>query len=666
MTPNQTLNRHRHNSRGVALVTALLLLSLFTIMTLAMVIATSSDLLIDGYYRNLRGSFYAADSGLNAARQYLANQLFASVTANYPPYSTSPPIAAGAESTIISGLGSSSTGFGGTQSVVSSTGPQASAWPATFTIPYNSACATSGTLPCPTYMKTPDPVTGCTINYTPVADTTNHPNVPTCTSPGDAYYSVQSYTYAYPYKITAVGNSIANQQNQIEETGTMLANVALTTTSTTSFAAFGTFFDQYGLCSGGFVKGTMSGKFFSNDSWNFGDSAYGSGNYIFTGAVGAHNPQVGYMYGDGTCNASSSTSDTYGGTTIAPTFQSGLNLNQATIALPTDNFSQQRAVLDGKGACTTSPCPVSQTEMNSGHLTNISGTVWPATGSQPSSGVYLPYTSTTVAGVTTNTFTGGGIYVQGNADQITLAAATGAGSSPQQVFTIKQGSRTTTVTVDLGANTTKISDNSGAAAVTINGVPSNLSVSPTTEAAMLYVNGSISGSSSPTTGLSGPSSGPAIQNGSAVTVACTGNIAITGNLLYSTEPVSLNAADSPVSPAPTNVLGLFTTTGDIQLMPPTDVATLQIDASIATLSAGGSGGLTGTWNRIGTVTIVGGRVQNQAKSGSSIGARNIWFDQRFSHGFAPPWFPSTTIVSTPTTQTTVTPSRMSWTNTTAM
>src|SRR6202790_2390865 len=104
MTPNHTLNGHRHNSRGIALVTALLLLSLFTIMTLAMVIATSSDLLIDGYYRNLRGSFYAADSGLNAARQYLANQLFASVTPNYPAYSTSPPIASGAESTIISGL----------------------------------------------------------------------------------------------------------------------------------------------------------------------------------------------------------------------------------------------------------------------------------------------------------------------------------------------------------------------------------------------------------------------------------------------------------------------------------------------------------------------------------------------------------------------------------
>jgi len=658
---------HRHRSRGIALVTALLLLSLFTIMTLAMVIATSSDLLIDGYYRNLRGSFYAADSGLNAARQYLANSLFNSVTNPYPAFSTTPPIPSGVESTIIAGLGNSSTGFGGTQSILSSSGPQASAWPGTFTISYSSGCATTGGANCPTYMKTPDPVTGCTVNYTPAANLTTHPTVPTCTNPGDAYYTVQSYTYAYPYKITAVGNSTANQKNTIEETGVMLANVALTTTSNTSFAAFGTLFDQYPICSAGFVKGTMSGKFFSNDSWNFGDSAYGSGNYIFTGSVGAANAKVGYMYGDGTCDQSSATSDNYGGTTIAPTFQGGLNLNQTKIPLPADSYSQQRAVLDGIGACTTSPCPVTPSEMNADHLTNINGTVWPASGAQPSTGVYVPYTSTTSGGVTTNTFTGGGIYVQGNADQITLSAGTGAGSTPTQVFTIKQGTRTTTVTVNLGTNTTTIADNSGAASVTMNGVPQNLSTSPSTEAAMLFVNGSISGSSGgTTTGLSGPSSGPAIQNGSAVTITATGNVAVTGNLLYSTEPVSLNAADTAVSPPPTNVLGIFTTGGDVQMQPPADVSTMEIDASIATISTGGSGGLIAQWNHIGTLTIVGGRVQNQAKSGASLGSRNIWFDQRFSHGFAPPWFPTTTVTTTPTTQTTITPSRVSWTNTTAM
>jgi Tfp pilus assembly protein PilX len=677
MIPNHIRNRHQHPSRGIALVTALLLLSLFTIMTLAMVIATSSDLLIDGYYRNLRGSFYAADSGLNAARQFMVNQLSGDVTPNYVQSATTPPIANGEESVVMTALGSSSTGFGGNQSTLSASGPQASSWPGTFTIAYNSACATSGGATCPTYML-PWTAANCAANWiygsatnpvppNPIPNSVTYP-IPTCANPGDpTQYTVLSYAYSYPYKITAVGNSVANQQNSVEETGNLVATVTISGTFKQNFAAYGTFFNSYPICSAGFVKGTMSGQFFSNDSWNFGDSAYGKGSYIFTGTVGAANPHVGYMYGDGTCDQSSAVSDSYGGTTIAPSFQGGLNLNQTPLPLPTDSFSQLRAVLDGKGACASSPCTVTQSEMNADHLTNIAGTVWPASGAQPTSGVYLPYTSTTVGGVTTNTFTGGGIYVQGNADQVTLTAATGAGNSPQQVFTIKQGSRTTTVTVDLGAQTTTISDNSGAASVTMVGVPSNLNTTPSTEAAMLYVNGGISGTSGGnTTGLSGPSSGAAIQNGSAVTVTAVSDVAITGNLLYATEPVTLNAADTAVSPAPTNVLGIFTTNGDIQLRPTSDVTTMEVDASLAMLSTTSSGGLIAQWNQIGTVNIVGGRVAMQAKSGASIGSRNIYFDQRFSHGFAPPWFPSTTVVSTPTTQTVVTPSRMSWTNTTAL
>ena len=120
-------NKHR-NSRGVALVTALLLLSLFTVMTLSMVIATTSDTLIDGYYRNARGSFYAADSGLNAARQYLINQFNASVPNPYTAFSTTVPVTAGQETTILAGLVNTSTGFGSYQSI---DGSQTSSWPGT-------------------------------------------------------------------------------------------------------------------------------------------------------------------------------------------------------------------------------------------------------------------------------------------------------------------------------------------------------------------------------------------------------------------------------------------------------------------------------------------------------------------------------------------------------
>jgi len=95
---------------------------------------------------------------------------------------------------------------------------------------------------------------------------------------------------------------------------------------------------------------------------------------------------------------------------------------------------------------------------------------------------------------------------------------------------------------------------------------------------------------------------------------------------------------------------------------------MEIDASLAMISQGGSGGLIAQWNQINTLTIVGGRIANVAKQGN-MNARNIWFDQRFASGnFAPPWFPSTTVTTTgnTTATVTVTPSRVSWEDTTAM
>ena len=63
------------NDRGVALVITLLLLLLMSALGLAAVLSSSSDLLINGYYSNYRGSFYAADSGLAIARQGMQNYI---------------------------------------------------------------------------------------------------------------------------------------------------------------------------------------------------------------------------------------------------------------------------------------------------------------------------------------------------------------------------------------------------------------------------------------------------------------------------------------------------------------------------------------------------------------------------------------------------------------
>src|ERR1700686_1588882 len=87
-----TRRTRRQRQHGVALVTTLLLLLLLTAMSLTMVLSVSSDMLINGYYRNYRSSFYAADSGLNIARQAMVSTILAAVpptfsaaTAPIPP-----------------------------------------------------------------------------------------------------------------------------------------------------------------------------------------------------------------------------------------------------------------------------------------------------------------------------------------------------------------------------------------------------------------------------------------------------------------------------------------------------------------------------------------------------------------------------------------------------
>ena len=79
------------HDRGIALIITLLLLFLLSAIGLAAVLSAGSDLLINGYYGNYRGSFYAADSGINVARQAMYNQLNASFNSNFATFQTPPP-----------------------------------------------------------------------------------------------------------------------------------------------------------------------------------------------------------------------------------------------------------------------------------------------------------------------------------------------------------------------------------------------------------------------------------------------------------------------------------------------------------------------------------------------------------------------------------------------
>ena len=528
-------------SRGVALVTTLLLLSLFTIMTLAMVIAVTSDTLIDGYYRNFRASFYAADSGINTVREYMLGQIQAAIPTNFNIASGAPIPAsiAGPTGSITTAITNTSTGFGSFQSV---NGSQAGSWPGSFEVDTNTAN---------TFLGTPT----CTATYTGSGTT-----APTCTTLGSAGYTVTGYQYTYPYKITSIGEATVSATHKIEEDGYLKVAVDVGTPygTTTSFAAYGMFIDQYTICDGStLVPGTITGPVFTNGSWNFGTS----GAYIFTDAIGSAGTKFGYQFGS--CYQSSNQSYTSGSQSINPTFQGSVTLGAPAVTLPPNAFSQERAVLDGMGTNTTQP---TNANLNAA-LMNVSGTAYPVGGA--TSGVYLPYNNVTTASCpTAPCMTGGGIYVEGNADSVVMTAATSGGHA-QQVFAIKQGSTNTTVTLDLTASTTTISN--GTTTKVVNGLPQNKNNIPATEGCMLFVDGNISGTSgSTTTGLSGPSSGAAIQDGSAVTVTAANSISITGNITYKTEPVTLNTADTLVAGGNNGqVLGIFTATGNVNLAVPT-------------------------------------------------------------------------------------------------
>jgi Tfp pilus assembly protein PilX len=615
--------RRKRSQQGAALIIALLLLLLLTGMTVAMVLSTSSDMLINGYYRNFRGSFYAADSGLTIARQDMVNSLLASVPSSFS--STTQPIPATALANTVSYI---NTTYGANYQSLNQ-GQAATSWPAKFKI---DSTRTSLSL------------ASCTVLG----------GGGTCAAPTGA---VTGYQYIYNYTLTGLGQSRGTEAATVDDAGsfTVTATLAASGASKTSFAAWGMFIDQYGICTGSsLVPGTITGPVFTNGAWTFSDA----GNYIFTDTVGSVSSTAGYSFTNGPCDQKAASSDSYKNgnkkSTIAPTFQSTFNLGQGAVPLPQNDYSQQRAVLDGVGTSTTA---VTNNDLNS-NVKNIAKSPYPASGT--SSGVYLPYSVNPTTGVAT--ITGGGIYVQGNAAvQLSLSGASG------QTYTITQGGTTTMVTINNTLNTTTVV--SGGTTLNIVGVPTQndpATGAVTRDATMLYVNGNI-------TSLSGPGQGaPAVQDGTALTITAAGSVTITGDILYNKEPVTTTQNQVPGAPADTlipannsgQVLGIFTGNGDIQLKNGQSNGNLEIDASLAMISNNGTGGLVNVGNQINTLSIVGGRIQNQIKN---IGAttRNVFFDRRFAqNNFAPPWFPSTTVQTSGSNSATLTTTvqRTNWFN----
>jgi Tfp pilus assembly protein PilX len=599
----------RQQQRGVALITTLLLLLLLTAISLTMVLSVSSDMLINGYYRDYRGSFYASDAGVNVARQAMINGILAAapVGAFAPGVAPIPPATPGnVAANVIAAYGAPTP--------VNSAG----SWPESFQIVNTAKNPTTLTQVSCTVAGGPALVNGQPISCTNLPPNNNVP--------------VTGFTYLYNYAISTIGSSQGSEISTVGDSGTLTFFGSITPGGPVqqSFAAWGMFIDQYPLCGGGtLVPGTITGPVFTNGAWNFGTS----GKYIFTDPVGSANAQAGYV--NGGCQAVAGAS----GNGIAPTFQSGFNLGKPAVPLPANDFNQKEAVLDSKG---NSGSPTTNAQLNAA-LRDVKGTAYPAGGA--ASGVYLPYIVDAKTGA--KTYGGGGIYVEGNAS-VTLSVPDPKTNTTAQIYTIVQGGVTTIVTIDDAAGTTTIA--SGGVTTTMNGVPTQVDPATgavTRDATMLYVDGNI-------TSLSGPATANTaggLQNDTALTVTANGSVTVTGDVKYVTEPVTTAQNQIANTPADTlipgndhgQVLGIFTATGNVNLDNQQASGNLEIDASIATISASGSGGITNTGATISTLNIIGGRIQNTIQNINSS-TRNVFFDRRFTQGgFSPPWFPSTTV-----------------------
>jgi hypothetical protein len=629
------------------MVITLILLTLLSAASLAIVLLVSSDTMINGYYRNYRGSFYAADSGVNVAVEAMKNTVFGDANRN-----ANPPLPIGAVAVPAAGVWSN---------------VQAGIYPANLTtayVPFQGAyyvigdanswkgqfkMLTAAPLGTPQFKVSPNPTdANSCLPMTQVTCANGQPN--------DHDYV---WTFVYPFAITVQGQSSGSEAEQITQTGSIVYTSISGTVAAAqppSFAKWGAFITRFSDCQGPLVQGTMSGPFFTDGQWNFANSS--NPGYTFSDTVGQVGSKVSWWN-----NSSCTDSATVPSGFKQPNFQAGLQLSQNQIMPPTDTYNQAQAILDGKGIppCTAAPCPSdpppSQAQMNQ-ELKTISGTSYPSSGSAPT-GVYIPYYTATsgigaggklctsgspcyfYGGNQSGTQTpAGGFYVQGNAS-VTLSATTGCASGclasdPTQTYTIVQGSTTTTIVVDNVTGVTvvngtvmqgapqQLDPNSGLPVVQTD--PSGNAVSPT----LVYVNGQI-------TGMSGT-----VQNNTGITVAASNNISITGDVTYLQSPVAI-PSDTLNSTSNAGVLGIYTT-GNINLYPNSsgsNKGNLTVDASLAALSGqtNGTSGFATPGGSIGTWTIVGGRSEDQAH-GVSISTGNTYYDRRFLNNFGPPWFPT--------------------------
>lgn len=445
-------------------------------------------------------------------------------------------------------------------------------------------------------------------------------------------------SYIYRYEIRSTGKSAYGARAEVVERGELRTHLtASSSVSRRPFTAYGTFFDR-GDPEGGLVlvSGAFTGPVHTNSHFNFSSR----NTVVFRGRVSQVDNFVIY---DG--SSEPVPVDGKQGVVVS----AGAYERKEKVPPPQNNFVQELAVINGDGynasndpGTVDGQGRVTPDALRAG-LSDVKGLPPPNGPGDIPNGVYVSSTDGT-------SITGGGIYVNGNAN----IELTTSGSA--QTIQITQGASVSTITIDFDAATTTFS--SGGTTRVFPGVPmdSSLGESNATPGISLFVDGSI-------TSLSGPravegQTGPAIAPETAMTITAQRNITVTGDIKYSEPIVGADGNALPRANSVKSVLGIFTNDGNVVLQPDgsrTDGegTSMEINASIAAFNsskANDNGKLEGTIvygdgtpGSGSRLKIVGARIQANIAN-IKYKNRQIYYDPRLEGGnFAPPFFPGTEI-----------------------
>ena len=658
----QTMDRVEE--RGMALVTVMLIMSLMIMLAMAVTFTALSDNAITSNFRNTTSGFYAAEAGINNLHRLIRNKDFA---------------------------------VKGISTPLKITPGQPTIDPKEFIPVIQKSLETREYFPNNSAYRTTATISDVTLPYP--ADDSN----PAHARNRITYISRtnpqlgQIEPYSVSYKLEAVGEGIAGLNGTVTLVEEGIINFKLLTTinagglRTGSFAEFALYvnhFDPYhpdqGFVYQGFGPGDQfSGRVHTNERFGFWTGADGTDPPVFRGRVTqAYRDASYYRHGGGGPPAPvDADSAVVGGVVVAPKFLAGFSRGDAVIPEPENAYDQARAVLDGGFGLAAQPPDIDElqkalraTDQLSRPLTD-GGTEKGKEGTKPTAlapGVYVPSDG--------ESFTGSGIYVVGNVDDMTLTADP---TGNRQRIEIRQGTKRTLIVFDTDTGTTTIDAGNGTR--TLRGIPLDRSISTRggRPAASVYVDGNIVSLHGPGRD-SGDQPVAAIDTEFAMTITAQGratgdpkhpgaggNIIITGDLTYETPVV--DAAGMTINEHAANVLGVFASGGTIDI--PVDGRApdnLTVNGSLAafelkdgsgnpvrTSTGGAYGGRIrsdvsnwrGTPNR-GTFTLVGGM---QATNYDNFGVydgrmhgftyKGVW-DGRYDGGQSPPWYPGYIVEAT--------------------